>query len=275
MVEVLTANCWQSWNCPDGVQVWNVPGGEIALLSVGAPGCGPRQNEDAAAVVFESTGRGLLIVSDGVGGARQGRQAAHRAVSALCDAVRGADGIQRSSVISGIEQAQNDVLSLRGAACTLTVVELGLKSFRPYQIGDSMTLVVGGKGKLKFQSLAHGPTGYALAAGYLNEHEALEHPALNVVYNVLGIEEMFIDLGSALNLAPRDTVLVASDGLFDNLYHQEIVSQICQGSLQHVAQKLYELSLERMLNSTNGTPSKPDDLTFVMYRQQRAKTKHS
>ena len=245
-----------------------VPGGEVALFSIAAPGEAGRANEDAAGVVFDGRGRGLLVVCDGVGGGRHGRKASGLAVDAVCEAAQGEGGIHRGSVLTGIDEANRRVLALGGAATTLTAVEIDERGFRPYQIGDSMVLVVGQRGKLRYHSLAHGPTGYALAAGYLEEDEALHHAHLNIVYNVVGIEEMFIDLGSVLPMSQKDTVLVASDGVFDNMYRQEITNIIRKGPIEKAAHRLYELCQERMLKPQEEAPSKPDDLTFILYRRR-------
>ncbi len=78
---------------------------------------------------------------------------------------------------------------------------------------------------------------------------------------------MRIEVGRTLKLRPRDTVLVASDGLFDNLHLEEIVELICSGPLQKAAQELAAAGRKRMEQPQAGHPSQPDDLTFVLYRR--------
>lgn len=70
---------------------------------------------------------------------------------------------------------------------------------------------------------------------------------------------MRIDVGSALQLAPRDTVLLASDGLSDNLHVSEIVERIRKGPLEVGAMRLADDAWRRMTQPESGPPSKPDD----------------
>ena len=77
---------------------------------------------------------------------------------------------------------------------------------------------------------------------------------------------MRIEVGSALKIAPRDTLVLASDGLSDNLHLPEIVECVRKGPLASVARALASQARKRMENAGEGEPSKPDDLTFVIFR---------
>ena len=67
-------------------------------------------------------------------------------------------------------------------------------------------------------------------------------------------------------LAKKDTVLVASDGLFDNLHQQEIVDIIRSGPLSESAAQLSALARQRMIEPQPEDPSKPDDLSLLLFR---------
>jgi serine/threonine protein phosphatase PrpC len=73
-------------------------------------------------------------------------------------------------------------------------------------------------------------------------------------------------VGSAIALAPRDTLLLASDGLSDNLHMPEIVECVRKGPLVEVTRELARNARERMESGESGNPSKPDDLTFAIFR---------
>ncbi|MDZ7620076.1 MAG: PP2C family serine/threonine-protein phosphatase, partial [Patescibacteria group bacterium] len=60
--------------------------------------------------------------------------------------------------------------------------------------------------------------------------------------------------------------LLATDGLFDNLHTHEVVDHIRKGPLPRVARNLADQSHQRMTDPQPGLPSKPDDLTFIVYR---------
>jgi serine/threonine protein phosphatase PrpC len=79
---------------------------------------------------------------------------------------------------------------------------------------------------------------------------------------------MRIEVGSQQPIAPRDTLLLASDGLSDNLRTEEIVALLRTGALDAACDRLAELARARMVAPSEGEPSKPDDLTFVAFRRR-------
>ncbi len=252
----------------EDVEQHGLCGGLAALHSSRAPGK-TTPNEDAAALIPLTPDCAVLAVADGLGGARSGHEAAALAVHCLSDTVvrRAGDEPLRAAILDAFEVANEAVLALGvGAATTLSVVELREGSVRPYHAGDSGILVVGQRGRVKLQTLSHSPVGFGVASGLLDEEEALHHEDRHVVSNVLGSADMRIEMGSELALAPRDTVLLASDGLLDNLHGDEIVEIIRKGPLKRCALRLVEEAGRRMREPVEGEPSKPDDLTLVAWR---------
>jgi serine/threonine protein phosphatase PrpC len=70
-------------------------------------------------------------------------------------------------------------------------------------------------------------------------------------------------------LAARDSLLLTTDGLLDNLHASEIVAGIRKGPLAKSVNHLTNEARDRMVAvAPNGLPSKPDDLTVVAYRQR-------
>ena len=65
----------------------------------------------------------------------------------------------------------------------------------------------------------------------------------------------------------RDTLVLASDGLVDNLLPTEIVEFIRSGPLNVGLSKMVAEVSRRMANRNGSDPSKPDDLTVIAYRQ--------
>jgi serine/threonine protein phosphatase PrpC len=130
-----------------------------------------------------------------------------------------------------------------------------------------MILAVGQRGRVKLQTVSHSPVGYAYEAGLLDETEAMHHEDRHLVSNVIGSPDMRIEIGPPVCLAPRDTLLLASDGLLDNLYNDEIVERARKGPLKGVVHSLAGACRERMTHPQQGAPSKPDDLTLVVFRR--------
>ncbi len=244
--------------------------GEAVMLSLSKPGRdGP--NEDAAAVVSLGKGAGVAVVSDGAGGHPGGAKAAALAVRTVCDSVIAlGDDVEslRGAIINGFESANSAISALgTGAAATLAVVEIQGHSMRAYHAGDSMVLVTGQRGRIKWLTIPHSPVGYAVEAGLLDRGEALHHEDLHLVSNLLGGQDMRIELGATVKLARRDTVVLASDGLSDNLHLDEIVDCVRKGPLSRAVDELAALGKKRMEAPVDGAPSKPDDLTFIAIRR--------
>ena len=243
--------------------------GTAAVFSTRSP-VKETDNEDGAALIPVSHRRAILAIADGLGGQRSGAEAAQLALEPLPRCVKeapDADEGLRSAVLDGFEQANRKVVELGiGAATTLAAVEVDGLTIRPYHVGDSMVLVVGQRGKVKLHTVSHSPVGYAVEAGLLDEHEAIHHEDRHLVSNIVGSEDMRIEVGHVLRLRPRDTVVLGSDGLFDNLHLHEIVEYVRKGPLSKVARNLIEACRARMSSPEPQQPSHPDDLTFLVYR---------
>jgi serine/threonine protein phosphatase PrpC len=232
-------------------------------------------NEDAAALFPFGAGSGVLVIADGVGGLPAGGAASAVAIrsieSSLGEAVKEGTDL-RGAIITGIERANQELAERgAGAATTLAAVEIQDNTVRPYHVGDSQILLIGQKGKVKLLTKSHSPVGYAVEAGVLDEEQAMHHKERHVISNAIGSSEMYIEIGSALEMAPRDTLVVATDGLFDNLHSEEIVEICRKGQLSEAGRKLAGRCRARMVEPEEGQPSKPDDLSFILYRRNSSR----
>jgi len=245
--------------------------GRVAIFSARSPDK-ESPNEDAAAVVPAAEHAAVLVVADGMGGSPAGQRASALAVEEMVAALREAAPDEpnlRAAVLNGIENANRAICELGvGAASTLAVAEVWGDTVRPYHVGDSMILVVGQRGKVKLQTVSHSPVGYAVESGMLDAADAMHHEDRHVVSNILGTPQMRIEVGSPVRLARYDTVLLATDGLLDNLHNEEIIGRIRKGPLKRALGALADDARRRMTAPQPGEPSKPDDLTFVLYRRK-------
>jgi PPM family protein phosphatase len=247
--------------------------GEVCVRSVRSPEKAT-YNEDSAAVIQLGDDSLVLAVADGVGGNPAGREASNAAVQTLSHVLGklpAATPQLRPAILDAVEEANKTVLGLaRGAATTLVVAQLDTTRLRSYHVGDSELLAVGQRGRIKQRVVPHSPTGFAVEAGLLDEDDAVQHDQRHVLFNVIGSADMRVEVGPALQLAVRDTVLLASDGLFDNLYIDEIVDTIRSGPLAAAADRLVARVQARMhAGGKTDQPCKPDDLTVVLFRPHR------
>jgi serine/threonine protein phosphatase PrpC len=252
-----------------GPELHALAGGTACVYTARCPGR-ERKNEDALTLIPFDEDSAVIAVADGVGGLPAGALAAGVAVRALHTSLehsRARGQPLRSAILDGIDQANQAVLeSGVGAAATFAVVELEGPRMRSFHIGDCEILLVGQRGKVKLQTVSHAPVAFAVEAGMLDRQAALHHVDRHLVSNVVGAADMRIEMGSWRRLAARDTLIVASDGLYDNLHLAEIVARARKGPLEAAARSLADAAQERMSGTEAGAPSKPDDLTFVVYR---------
>lgn len=256
----------------------DLPQGQVSIRSFMSPEK-TTGNEDSAAVIpFGKLGL-VLAVADGVGGSPGGREASMLAVRTLCDtlvATNPEPDNLRTAIVDALEEANRRVLDLgRGAATTLVVGEVLNGQVRSYHVGDSELMSVGQRGRIKLRVTPHSPTGFAVEAGLLDENEAVRHDARHLLFNVIGAADMRIEIGTPARLDRFDTVILSSDGLLDNLYIDEIIGSIRTGDLARAADELATLARTRMQGSRGSGPSKPDDLTVILYRLPRRRRKQS
>jgi serine/threonine protein phosphatase PrpC len=247
-----------------------VGGGQLIAYTARSPDK-DTDNEDTVAAIPYGPDAVVLVVADGAGGLPLGRQASRLAVSTLERSLQAAieeTMLLRTAILNGIDEANKAVQTLGGGSgTTFTVVTVEGIIARAYQIGDSEAIIVGQRGRLKAQTLPHSPTGFAVEAGFLDQRAALHHAERHLVSNLLGTADMRIDIGASVELKPRDTILLASDGLTDNIHIDEIVELIRKGPLDKAVYSLTRLAGRRMTGEARTQPSKPDDLSVILFRK--------
>jgi serine/threonine protein phosphatase PrpC len=254
------------------IHSWEHPLGSIAIAIVALEGK-PNGNEDSAALLPVADDCLTLLVADGVGGAATPRKASNTVMEVMRDSLRGIedeDARVRTAILDGIETANQTLLGMAtGTATTLVVADIRDQQVRTFHVGDSAAWLVGQRGVIKFQTTPHSPVGFGVEAGLIDEEEALEHEDLHVISNVIGSNDMRMEIGSKIPLAPLDTLLVASDGLFDNVLPDEIVEIIRTGPVGEGAAALCRLARKRMANGDKDKPSKPDDFSAILFRPRQ------
>jgi serine/threonine protein phosphatase PrpC len=209
----------------------DVPNGRVSVRLR----CSPLHNysEDAIAVL-PVAGRGVVLaVADGVGGSPGGRDAALIVLESLrvAIAMKSNDNLERA-ILAAIEAANSRLIEQGiGAGTTVVVAAIVDGVLRSYHVGDSEVVVVGQRGKVKGRIIPHSPTGFAVETGIITEDEAMHHEYRHILLNVIGSAMMRVEAAEPIPLAPRDTVLLASDGLLDNLYMSEILEEARCGAL--------------------------------------------
>lgn len=230
-------------------------------------------NEDALAIIPVNESTLVLAIADGLGGLPAGEQASRTVIERLVMSLvnmRHDSGTIREAILNSIEQANNEILETRsGGASTLVVAEITGTSLRSYHAGDSMIMLMGNRGLIKYSAIPHSPTGYALESGIINESEAMFHEERHLISNYIGCPDMRLEMGPSINMAARDTLLLASDGLSDNLYENEIVELCRKGSMYACSRNMIEECNRYMSQQAVDRVCRPDDLSFIMFRLRK------
>ncbi len=249
-------------------QLLTLGSGEAVVFT--RPAADGAVNQDCLAV-FDLPDASVIAVADGVGGGPRGGDAARIAIEAIVRHLQGAEARTglRAPIHDAFEAAQREILELAaGAATTLVVAEVSGGSVRTYHTGDSGAFLTGRGGKVKLKTVFHSPSGYAEESGLLTEADALMHTDRHYVSNLLGTTQMSVEISAPMPMARFDTLVLGSDGLFDNLAIGEIVDVVRSGRLLVVGERLLRQVSARMDGEALDAPSKSDDLSFVLFRRR-------
>lgn len=231
---------------------------------------GSKGNQDSLGYMKLDCGGSILCLADGAGGHKGGAAASMTVVNQLTNRnyAKHFSSQNRIEIIEGFEESNNLILrDVPGAASTLVVAEIDHDRARFYFAGDSIALVVGGRGKLKYRTYGHNPVDLGIQAGILDEDVYDENEMRHYVTNIIGSKQMHIEASVNIPLDPRDTILICSDGLYDNMKIEEICQILGDHDLDQAAKMLVDLANKRMI-SEKSEYSKYDDLSFILYKNQ-------
>lgn len=227
-------------------------------------------NEDAAGFWELGPDTHVLAVADGLGGCPGGAEAAAIAIHAVGRAVERteAKASLRGGIVDAFEDANTRLLEQGiGAATTLVVVEVNREIVRAYHAGDSGAILVGQRGRLRFETIPHSPVGYAVASGLLEQDDTHHHDERHILSNCLGSREMRVELGPTTHMAALDTLFLGTDGVLDNIQRKELINLIRVGPLVGAASDLHARLQATMAGSNPTLPAQPDDATFLVFRR--------
>ena len=246
-------------------KVKRIAGGVLVSHCAPDPTTANRVNEDSLAII-ERGDSAVIVVADGAGGHPRGEDASAAAVEAIKNACAGKRAEQlRSAILDGFEAANKAVLDIQGSATTLVVVEVSRSFARVFHAGDSTAWVIGQRGKIHFETVRHSAEGHALESGLFSEEELSDRSDLHVLTNLLGMPDMRVSVSLPVPLRSRDTVVVATDGISDNLNIDELIGHVRTGAIEESFASVVNQSTARMQGQLEG-PTKPDDYTLVMFR---------
>ncbi|MFK7823277.1 MAG: PP2C family serine/threonine-protein phosphatase [Oligoflexales bacterium] len=224
---------------------------------------GSKITEDSAGLFLFEDGSLVCAVADGIGGHRSGEKASRFAIEALQKNLQDQNFSLMKRMTTSFEEANQKVLDLgSGAGSTLVVGSLHASYSRFYHAGDSIGVLLGGRGKVKYETTAHCPYGLGVEAGLItaDDQSSVPEDLRYMVTNYIGRPDLRIEVATQQKLHKMDRIFLYSDGLSDNFRLDEIpVSQRPSEICSYIANN----ARDRML----GSSGKQDDLALVVICQ--------
>jgi protein phosphatase len=209
-----------------------------------------KDNQDAG-----YAGPWLLTVCDGVGGAARGDLASSTAIGQLRrldePPAEGDDEQHRLSLVAGAIHRASDKIgdlvdeqpALSGTSTTATVALFDGESLAMGHIGDSRAYLFRDR-EISQLTSDHTFVQSLIDEGRITEEDARTHPHRNLILKALdGVHDYDPDLFT-VRLAPKDRILLCSDGASGSLDNARLADILATGSPDFAAVELVRASLE-------------------------------
>jgi serine/threonine protein phosphatase PrpC len=206
----------------------------------------------------------VLVVADGMGGAKAGEVAAQMAVDAVGRLV---GPVHEGDVRSAVERANRAIRRLAtddpdksGMGTTLTAAMLDDGRLDVVHVGDSRAYLWR-DGTLQQVTEDHSVVAELVRRGSITREEAETHPHRNVITRALGAEEGIDADVVHVDLQDGDVVLLCSDGLSSYVPEAAIAEVLAQAEGLDAAAR----GLVNLANGAGGA----DNVTVVLARVAR------
>jgi protein phosphatase len=176
----------------------------------------------------------LVVVADGVGGHNAGEVASAIAVEVLAEwkrelQKRGATRLRDAAIAANrriFTRAEHDT-ALRGMATTLTAAWMEAGTCTIAQVGDSRAYLIR-DGAITQLTEDQTVVAELVRRGRISPEEAYDHPWRNRVFQALGNSPDVVVEILRVDLRVGDRLMLASDGLTDDLRDDEILAILQQ-----------------------------------------------
>jgi len=231
---------------------------------------GDRHEQQDRAGVFTSrraAGCALAVVADGMGGRTGGALAAEQVLTtsrALFDDFNPAHQ-SVADLLAEIIREAHTVIQLTAATAekephstfAAMVVQQDVVSWA--HVGDSRLYFFKGP-KLEFRTTDHSYVEHLVKLGKLDREGASRHRMGHVLTSALGTEKPpVVDFGETRNIAPGDSFLLCTDGLWHYFTDEELATMVAGGAAREVSESLVEHARYR-------ARGKGDNCTFALMK---------
>jgi protein phosphatase len=211
------------------------------------------KNEDSHAEYPQVDGSVLLIVADGMGGHGHGDVASQIAVRVIGDVFMSTSGTDpRDRLHAGFVTANQQIIAeaerIAGAGMGTTCVAVYVQGAHAWvaHIGDSRIYHIR-DGQVIWRTIDHTRVQKMVEMGLLAASQAKDHPDANVVTRALGYAQLadgtIIEPDvrmEPLVLLPGDSLVLCSDGLYDDIEDAEISAALPGKTAEEAARLLVD-----------------------------------
>jgi len=225
------------------------------------------ENQDAYAAEALSDHEILVVVCDGMGGARAGNVASTMAVDSFMEEFRKhrGDGLPAAALLRQAAAQANEAVYHRsmvdpacyGMGTTMVAILLEGDQATVLNEGDSRAYRIGPNGIVRI-TRDHSLVEDMVQRGDLTPDQARIHPHKNLITRALGADASLRADLFEVTVEAGEYFLLCSDGLSNTVTDDELLDQVLHGGAEEMCcQRLLELSLSR---------GAPDNVTAALIR---------
>lgn len=221
-------------------------------------------NEDSYCCIESKSGAIVLAVADGMGGHEDGHYASSLIISEIAKVAKSkkSEGDILPQLLRAIQNSHQKIKKNKSDSGSTVVLAYIFKNFvRFVNIGDSLAFLLGGKKEIKAETIEHTPFGIARLLELKNDDEFQEQS--HILLNAIGVDTFRIEVSPEYKLNKNDRVVLASDGLVDNLDYSSSTS------LFYKKTGLFEIKKRVVRNRKDPVVGKNDDVTVVVFRRRK------
>lgn len=200
-----------------------------------------RQNQDAYALVSLGRDRALMVVCDGMGGAKSGNIASNMAIDVFVSEIRRSQKLavstERAEKIlrAALELANKAVFEqsqlgdeYSGMGTTLVAALIMKNTAVIINVGDSRAYHFSPTG-VKLVTRDHSIVEMMVQRGELTREQAKSYPGKNLITRAVGTEAEITADVFVQELKRDDCLLLCSDGLSNEMADQEMLFEVAHG----------------------------------------------
>jgi len=205
----------------------------FCLLTGGTRIGGRKENQDSYG--YSETKHGLLIVvCDGMGGAKGGKTASLLAVDIIMNEVENSELVDKAEILSKAIEKANEVVNntsrarqdLAGMGTTVVALLIDDEKATVAHVGDSRIYQIRGRRKV-FRTFDHSMVFELVKRGTISEEQARLSAESNVILRAVGIKPTIeVETNSNLPYLKGDRFLLCSDGICGAVAENELIKLI-------------------------------------------------